>query len=42
MQLYNMSDASQVGYEQCSYIRLVDENGKIHCSRVMGKLLMLR
>ena len=32
-----MSDASQVGYGQCSYLRLVDENGRIHCSLVMGK-----
>lgn len=36
-QLHNMSDASQVGYGQCSYLRLVDENGRIHCSLVMGK-----
>ena len=32
-----MSDASQVGYGQCSYLRLVDENGRIHCSLVMGR-----
>ena len=35
-QLHNMSDASQVGYGQCAYLRLVDENNKIHCS-FMGK-----
>ena len=35
-QLRNMSDASQVAYGQCSHLRLVDENGIIHCSLVMG------
>ena len=35
-----MSDASQVGYGQCSYLRLVDENRRIHCSLVMGKALV--
>ena len=33
----NLSDASQTGYGQCSYLRLVDENGRIHCSLVLGK-----
>ena len=32
-----MSDASQVGYGRCSYLRVVDKNGRIHCSLVMGK-----
>ena len=32
-----MSDASQSGYGQCSYLRLVDENGRIHCYLVLGK-----
>ena len=36
-QLHNMSDASQTGYGQCSYLRLVDENSRIHCSLVLGK-----
>ena len=36
-QLHNMSDASQTGYGQCSYLRLVDGNGRIHCSLVLGK-----
>ena len=35
--LHNMSDASQTGYWQCSYLRLVDENGRIPCSLVLGK-----
>ena len=37
MQLHNKSDAPQSGYGQCSYLRLIDENGRIHCSLVMGK-----
>ena len=32
-----MSDASRVGYGQCSYLGLVDENNKIYCCFVMGK-----
>ncbi|XP_067053909.1 uncharacterized protein [Acropora muricata] len=36
-QLHNMSDASQTGYGQCSYLRLVDENGRNHFSLVLGK-----
>ena len=36
-QLHNMSNASQTGYGQCSYVRLVDGNGRIHCSLVLGK-----
>ena len=35
-QLHNMSDASQTGYGQCSYLRLVDGNGRIPCSLVLG------
>ena len=37
-QLHSMSDASQVGYGQCSYLRLVDESNRIHCSLIMGKV----
>jgi hypothetical protein len=33
----SMSDASTTGYRQCSYLRLNDENGKVHTSFVMGK-----
>ena len=36
-QLHCMSDASTCGYGQCSYLRLEDENGKVHVSFVMGK-----
>ena len=37
VQLHSMSDASTTGYGQCSYLRLNDENGKVHTSFVMGK-----
>lgn len=36
-ELHHFSDASQSGYGQCSYLRLVDENRRVHCSLVMGK-----
>lgn len=36
-ELHNFSDASTLGYGQCSYLRLVDENGQVHCAFVMGK-----
>ena len=32
-----MSDTSETGYGQCSYLRLVDDNNQVHCSFVMGK-----
>ena len=35
--LHYFSDASQDGYRQVSYLRLVDEKGSIHCGLVMGK-----
>ena len=36
-QLHHFSDASVKGYGQCSYLRLVDENQRVHRSFVMGK-----
>ena len=33
----NFSDASEIGYGQYSYLRVVDENQNIHCSLIMGK-----
>ena len=36
-QLHHFCDASTVGYGQCSYLRLVDLNVKVHCSLVMAK-----
>ena len=35
--LHHFWDASEQGYGQCSYIRLVNDEGKIHCSLLVGK-----
>ena len=35
--LHHFSDASQDGYGQVSYLRLVDQKGMIHCALVMSK-----
>ena len=35
--LHHFSDASEKGYGQCSYIRLVNDEEKIHCSFLVGK-----
>ena len=35
--LHHFSDASEEGYGQVSYLRLVDTENKIHCVFVMGK-----
>ena len=35
--LHHFSDASQEGYGQVSYLRLVDEDGHIHCNLVIAK-----
>ena len=35
--LHNFNDASEIGYGQCSYLRVVDENENIHCSLIMRK-----
>ena len=35
--VHNFADASQKAYGCCSYLRLVDEDGRIHCSLIMGK-----
>ena len=36
-ELHNFSDASNIGYSQCFYLRLMNAERKIHCSLVMGK-----
>ena len=36
-ELHHFSDACQIGYGQCSYLRLVNADNKVHCSLVMGK-----
>ena len=35
--LHHFLHASEKGYGQCSYIRLVNDEGKIHCSLLVGK-----
>ena len=35
--LHHFSDASQDGYGQVSYLRLVDQKGMIHCGLIMAK-----
>jgi len=35
--LHHFSDASQKGYGQCSYLRMVDNHGQIHCTLLLGK-----
>ena len=35
--LHHFSDASELGHGQCSYIRLVDKTGGVHCSLLLGK-----
>ena len=37
IQLHHFSDASEYGYGAASYLRIVDNNGAIHCSFVLGK-----
>lgn len=37
VELHHFSDASSYGYGQCTYIRVVSEVKKVHCSLVMGK-----
>ena len=34
---HNFSDASTSGYGQCSYLRMINSRGKIHCALVMDK-----
>ena len=36
-ELHHFCDASQTGYGQCSYLRLMDEHNRVSCSLVMGK-----
>ena len=35
--LHHFSDASENGYGQCSYIRLVGNDNRVHCSLLLGK-----
>ena len=36
-EFHHFSDASTVGYGRCSYLRLVDNQQRVHCSLVMAK-----
>ena len=36
-ELHHFSDASASGYGQCSYLRVRNQRGEIHCSLVIGK-----
>ena len=37
VQLHHFLDASDHGYGQCSYLRLTDDTGQVHCSFLMSK-----
>ena len=37
IELHHFCDASTQGYGSCTYVRLVNEDGRIHCSLVMAK-----
>ncbi|XP_030844157.1 uncharacterized protein LOC100890944 [Strongylocentrotus purpuratus] len=36
-QLHHFSDASTTGYGECTYLRLTNDEGKVHCTLLMGK-----
>ena len=35
--LHHFTDASELGFGQCSYIRMVDEKDRVRCSLLLGK-----
>ena len=35
--LHHFSDVSELSYRQCSYIRMVNEIGRVHCSLLLRK-----
>ena len=37
VELHHSSEASQAGYDECRYLRLLNESDQAHCSLVMGK-----
>nr|XP_021336928.1 uncharacterized protein LOC103910029 [Danio rerio]XP_021336929.1 uncharacterized protein LOC103910029 [Danio rerio] len=37
IELHHFSDASNDGYGQCSYVRVKNEEGNVHCALVMAK-----
>ena len=36
-EVHYFSDASEEGYGQCTYLRLINEQGEVHCSFIVGK-----
>ena len=36
-EIHHFSDASEVGFGTCSYLRVVGQNHKVHCSLIMSK-----
>lgn len=36
-EIHHFSDASNTGYGQCSYFRLINKNKDVHCTFIMGK-----
>lgn len=36
-ELHHFADASETGYGQCTYLRITNASGEVHCSFVMGK-----
>ena len=37
VEMHHFSDASTLGYGQCSYLKLIDSDQNVHCSLLMGK-----
>ena len=37
VELHHFSDASEKGYGQCSYLRMISQSNQVQCSFVMGK-----
>ena len=36
-EIHHFADASSIGYGACSYLRLMNEHGKVHCCLVLAK-----
>ena len=37
VEVHYFSDASEEGYGQCTYLRLINEQGEVHCFFIVGK-----
>ena len=37
VEMHHFSDASKIGYDECSYVRVINQAGDVHCSFLMGK-----